>query len=94
MAVWLLLGLFSPLILTLLAALPGEVMTALVALALLGPLMGALAGAFHHPDQRFAATMTLAVTGSGVAMLGIGAAFWGLLAGLAVWGLDRVWSRA
>jgi benzoate membrane transport protein len=38
--------------------------------------------------------MTLAVTGSGVAMLGIGAAFWGLLAGLAVWGLDRVWSRA
>jgi benzoate membrane transport protein len=94
MAVWLLLGLFSPLILTLLAALPGEVMTALVALALLGPLMGALAGAFAHPDQRFAATMTLAVTGSGVAMLGIGAAFWGLLAGLAVWGLDRVAAAA
>lgn len=93
MGVWLLLGLFSPLILTLLASLPGEVMTALVALALLGPLMGALAGAFAHPDQRFAATMTLAVTGSGVAMLGIGAAFWGLLAGLAVWGLDRAAAR-
>ena len=94
MGVWLLLGLFSPLILTFLAALPGEVMTALVALALLGPLMGALSGAFSVVDTRFAATMTLAVTASGVAVLGIGAAFWGLLAGLLVWGLDRATAKA
>jgi benzoate membrane transport protein len=36
------------------------------------------------PEQRFAAMLTLAVTGAGVPFLGIGAAFWGLLAGLAV----------
>ena len=86
---WVLLGLLAPLIITLLAALPPEVMVALVGLALLSPLMGALAGAFAVQDQRFSATVTLAVTASGVAAFGIGAAFWGLLAGLAVFGLER-----
>jgi benzoate membrane transport protein len=37
-----------------------------------------------QPERRFAATVTLTVTASGVAAFGIGAAFWGLLAGLAV----------
>jgi benzoate membrane transport protein len=87
---WVLLGLLAPLIITLLAALPPEVMIALVGLALLSPLMGALTGAFAHPNQRFAATLTLAVTASGVAAFGIGAAFWGLLAGIGVQGLERL----
>jgi len=34
--------------------------------------------------------VTLAVTASGVAAFGIGAAFWGLLAGLAMQGLERL----
>ncbi len=87
---WVMLGLLGPVILPLLAALPPALMTALVALALLGPLMGALTGAFTPPQTRFAATVTLAVTASGVAAFGIGAAFWGLLAGLAVYALERV----
>lgn len=86
---WVLLGLLSPSVLQLLAALPGPVVLALVALALLSPLMGALSGAFAQPDQRFAATLTLAVTASGVAAFGIGAAFWGLVAGIGVQLLDR-----
>ena len=68
-------------------------MTALVALALLGPLMGALSGAFAQPEQRFAATITLSVAASGVAIAGVGAAFWGLLAGLVVWGMERLVRR-
>lgn len=87
--VWVVLGLTGPVVIAILDALPPALMTALVALALLGPLMGALTGAFATPDQRFAATITLAVTGAGVAFAGIGAAFWGLLAGLAIWGLER-----
>jgi len=87
---WALLGLLGPVILPALAALPPALMTALVALALLSPLMGALTGAFTPPQTRFAATVTLAVTASGVAVFGIGAAFWGLLAGLAVHGLERL----
>ena len=87
---WVILGLLSPTVLQLLAALPAPVVLALVALALLSPLMGALTSAFTEPSQRFAATLTLAVTASGVAAFGIGAAFWGLLAGLAAYALDRL----
>lgn len=91
--IWVLLGLLSPAILTLLTALPPALMVSLVALALLGPLMGALTGAFAPPATRFAATVTLAVTASGVAAFGIGAAFWGLLAGLAVYALEQTSNR-
>jgi len=92
-AFWVGLGLLSPVILPVLAALPALLMTGLVALALLGPLMGALTAAFVPVETRFAAVMTLAVTGSGVAVFGVGAAFWGLLAGLAVHGLNRAAAR-
>jgi benzoate membrane transport protein len=88
--VWVGLGLLSPTVLGLLAALPVALIAALVALALLGPLMGALTAAFATPDQRFPATMTLVTTASGIAAFGIGAAFWGLALGLAVWGLERL----
>jgi benzoate membrane transport protein len=92
--VWVLLGLFGPVLLDLLEALPDQVMVLLVALALLGPLMGALTGAFAKPETRFAAVITLAVTGSGVAIAGVGAAFWGLMAGLAVAGMEALARRA
>jgi benzoate membrane transport protein len=92
--VWTLLGLLSPTVLDLIAALPAQVVAALVALALLSPLMGALTGAFANPDQRLPATLTLVTTASGLAAFGIGAAFWGLVVGLAVWGLDHLKPRS
>lgn len=85
---WAGLGLLGPVILPILAALPPALMTALVALALLGPLMGALTAAFNAAPTRFAATVTLVVTASGVTAFGIGAAFWGLLAGLLVHAIE------
>ncbi|MES2915236.1 MAG: benzoate/H(+) symporter BenE family transporter [Pseudomonadota bacterium] len=88
--VWALLGLLSPTVLDLIAALPAQVVAALVALALLGPLMGALTGAFAQADQRFPATLTVVTTASGLAAFGIGAAFWGLIVGLVVWGLQHL----
>ena len=87
---WVALGLLSPEVIALLRALPAEILTLLVGLALLGPLTGALTGAFAQAPQRFAATITLTVTASGLSLLGVGAAFWGLLAGLAVLALDRL----
>jgi len=92
-AVWVALGLFGPWILALIGALPPQMMTALVALALLGPLTGAFSGAFTHPPQRFAAAVTLTTTASGVAFFGIGAAFWGLIAGIAIFALERAAQR-
>lgn len=90
---WVLLGLLTQPILSLLSALPTELITAIVALALLGPFMGAATHAFTPPETRFAAAITLAVTASGAAVLGIGAAFWGLMAGLAFHALERLKPR-
>ncbi|OHC47128.1 MAG: benzoate transporter [Rhodobacteraceae bacterium GWF1_65_7] len=87
---WVLLGLLSPLILALLAALPAALVTAIVALALLGPFMGAATGAFAVAETRFSAAITLAVTAAGTPALGIGAAFWGLLAGIAFHLVERL----
>ena len=70
------------------------VVLALVALALLFPLMGAVTGAFAVPEQRFAATLTLVVTASGVAAFGIGAAFWGLIEKLQVQAPKRLRRQA
>ena len=88
-AIWIGLGLVSPFVIAVLGALPAELLAAIVGLALLSPLTGALAGAFMPEPTRFAAALTLAVTASGVAAFGVGAAFWGLMAGLALQGLER-----
>ena len=91
--VWLALGLLGPVILPLLRSLPADLMALLVALALLGPLTGALTTAYAPPATRFAASITLAVTASGVAIFSIGAAFWGLVAGLAIVALEAATRR-
>lgn len=88
-AAWTLLGLAGPLVLSALHAMPQEILTLLVGLALLGPLTGALTAAYAPPASRFPATMTLTVTACGLTIAGIGAAFWGLLAGLALVAFDQ-----
>ena len=90
---WLLLGLSGPLILAALVTLPPEVMATVVGLALVNALIGALSAAFADPADRFAAAVTLIVTASGFAVLGIGAAFWGLVAGLTICASERVRTR-
>lgn len=88
-ASWIALGLSGPLVVALLAALPVPVMEALVGVALLGPITGALTATMAQGGARFAAIITMVVTASGVAVLGIGAAFWGLVAGLVTLALER-----
>jgi benzoate membrane transport protein len=80
---------FGMTIIGVIAGLPWQLVGAIVGLALLGPLMGAASGAFAVVEQRFAALVTLVVTASGMSAFGIGAAFWGLLAGLLAFGLER-----
>ncbi|TNC52974.1 benzoate/H(+) symporter BenE family transporter [Rubellimicrobium rubrum] len=89
-AVWVILGLASPVVIGAIAALPPALVAGIVGIALLGPLTGALAGAMGPMTTRTPAVVTLAVTASGVAAFGIGAAFWGLVAGLAFHGIDSV----
>ncbi|MBP1804627.1 benzoate/H(+) symporter BenE family transporter [Rubellimicrobium aerolatum] len=87
---WVILGLASPLAVAALAALPPALVAGIVGIALLGPLAGAITGATANPLTRFPAVVTLAVTASGVAAFGIGAAFWGLVAGLLLHALDAL----
>jgi benzoate membrane transport protein len=60
------------------------VMQAAAGLALLGTFAASLTGALEDPSDRTAAAATLVVAASGVTLLGIGAAFWALVAGLVV----------
>jgi len=66
------------------AAAPAGVVGAVAGLALLGTLGSALAGATSTVDGREAAVVTFVVAASGVSLAGIGAAFWAVVAGLAV----------
>jgi hypothetical protein len=69
--------------------LPAELIRTVAGLALIGALAGALGTALSREDERFPAVLTLAVTASGLTLLGIGSAFWGLAAGLLAYGLDK-----
>ncbi len=72
------------------AAFPAVLIRTIAGLGLIGALTGALGSALADERHRFAAVTAFVVTASGLTLAGIGAAFWGLLAGLAVLGLDRL----
>jgi benzoate membrane transport protein len=76
-------ALFGASITGLIGALPFALIIMIAGLALLSPLMGALAIALQDENKRFPAIVTFAVTASGVSVFGVGAAFWGLTAGIA-----------
>ena len=80
---YLLLGLFGATLVSLFTAFPKELIAALAGLALFGAIAGALASAMAEPDDREAALITFLVTASGMSFLGLSAAFWGLMFGLA-----------
>lgn len=79
---YLVLAVASTALATLVAAAADGVMQAAAGLALLGTLGGALAEGLADPAEREPAAATLVVAASGVSVLGIGAAFWALVAGL------------
>ncbi|MET3932040.1 benzoate membrane transport protein [Arthrobacter sp. OAP107] len=81
---YLILGAFSAGLAALVAAAPPGVLEAVAGLALLGTLAGSAASALAEPGERTGAVVTFLVAASGLSFLGIGAAFWALLAGLLV----------
>jgi benzoate membrane transport protein len=77
----LVLGLGSGLATALVLLSPPVLVEAVAGLALLGALGASIAAAVADVDGRPAAVVTFLVTASGITVLGLGAAFWGLLAG-------------
>lgn len=75
------LGLAGGAVVGLLAAFPRELVAAIAGLALLGTIAGGLSSALAEAKHRDAAMLTFLVTLSGLTLLGIGSAFWGVVAG-------------
>lgn len=78
---YLLLGIGGSAVAALLSAFPTEFILALAGLALLSTIANSLYTAVADGGTREAAVITFVVTASGLSLFGIGAAFWGLVAG-------------
>jgi len=76
------LGIFAATLVSLLAAFPRELVLAIAGLALLNTIGSGLVAALQDEAGREPALITFLVTASGVTLAGIGAAFWGLAAGV------------
>ncbi|MEV0063857.1 benzoate/H(+) symporter BenE family transporter [Nocardia sp. NPDC050718] len=81
---YLILGLASAALVTLIAAAPAGTLETVAGLALLATLAAALTGALSDPDHRMPGLVTFLVAASGTTLFGIGGAFWALLAGLLI----------
>ncbi|RMH98539.1 benzoate/H(+) symporter BenE family transporter [Stutzerimonas nitrititolerans] len=80
---YLLLGIFGATLVSVFTAFPAALIAALAGLALLSAIGAALHGAMSVPADREAALITFLVTASGMSLLGLSAAFWGLIFGIA-----------
>ncbi len=90
---YLIFAAFGASLVAIFAVLPQSLIVLVAGLALVASLANALSIALKDADERMAATITFAVTASGLTLFGIGSAFWGLVGGLAVLGLDRLKKR-
>ncbi len=86
---YLLIGLGGGAVVGLMAAFPHALVVAVAGLALLGTIAGALASALAVEKHRDAAAITFLVTLSGVTLGGIGAPFWGVVAGAIALGVQH-----
>lgn len=78
---YLLLGLAAGLATALVAAAPFVLIVTVAGLAVLGALISGITSALEAPEHRVAAILTFLVVASGVSVVGVGSAFWGLLVG-------------
>lgn len=82
-------GLLAGAITGFVAAVPTYLILTVAGLALLGAFAGSLTEALNAEQDRLAAVVTFLTTASGLSFFGIGSAFWGLLAGLALYALTH-----
>jgi benzoate membrane transport protein len=78
---YLIAGVFGATVVALIAAFPKTLIMAIAGLALFGTIANGLLVAMTDERQREPALITFLVTASGMTLFGIGAAFWGIVAG-------------
>ncbi len=87
--VYILFGLLANAATAFISASPPILIEAVAGLALLGAFGSSLVGATAEARDREAAVVTFLITASGLTFFGISGAFWGLLAGGAMFALSR-----
>lgn len=75
-------GIYGAALAALFASFPKELVLSIAALALFGSIINGLTVAMNEPREREAALITFMVTASGLTLLSIGSAFWGIVAGV------------
>ncbi|TIV47052.1 MAG: benzoate transporter, partial [Mesorhizobium sp.] len=90
---YLIFAIFGASLVAIFAVLPPSLIVLVAGLALMAPLANALSIALHDAAERMPATVTFAVTASGLTLFGVGAAFWGLVAGMVVLFLEKLKKR-
>lgn len=75
-------------------ALPTELLTALAGIAIFGTLLSNLLQSWSDEPTREASLITLLTSASGMTLLGIGSAFWGLIFGILVYHLNQYIDRS
>lgn len=88
------LGIASAAFGTLVNLAPTGVIAAVAGLALLATFAASLTAALSEPDQQVPAVITFATAASGIAIAGVSAAFWALIAGLVVRYVVRLGRRS
>jgi benzoate membrane transport protein len=88
---YLAVAVFAPALVRLFLALPHAVIAVLTGLALIPALMGSVENMLAAKDERDAAILTFLATASGLVLLGLGSAFWGLVVGFVALGAKRLW---
>lgn len=78
---YILIGIFGATVGALFAAFPKELVLGIAGLALIGTIGNGLAVAVANEREREPALITFLVTASGMSLVGIGSAFWGVVAG-------------
>jgi benzoate membrane transport protein len=79
--VYVFLGLAAGLAASLVLVTPPLLITTVAGLAMLGAFVTGIAASLEDPNHRVAAIVTFLVVASGIVIVGIGSAFWGLVAG-------------
>ncbi len=92
-AFYLLLAIFSPLLVRVFLALPPTVIAALTGVALIPALLGAMETMLADRSDRDPAILTFLATGSGLTLFGLGSAFWGLVVGFLALAASRWLAR-
>ena len=92
-AIYVVIGFFGAAVTGILTAFPKELVATIAGLALLGTIGGGLAAAVRDESHREAALITFLVTLSGVTLLGIGSAFWGVVAGAVALAIQQLGRR-